>query len=143
MSEELNKMFEQFILEWIQLNYHDAKIIQQERHKDCHTERNKELNDRELIHILFLSYHTNIIKYILKQKKLKYYHKIPMIEYIVQYHQIIYNIQNLDDILEWKNVDKPSYLIQHLICIYIKTDKILKMMLQVFEDFENEVVVLK
>ena len=143
MSEELNKMFEQFILEWIQLNYHDAKIIQQERHKDCHKERNKEMNDRELIHILFLSYHTTITKYILKQKKLKYYHKIPMIEYIVQYHKNIYNIQNVDYILDQTKTDNMSYLIQYMICVCIKTPAILTTILETFEDFENETVVLK
>ena len=143
MSEELNEMFEQFILEWIQLNYHDAKIIQQERHKVCHTERNKEMNDKELIHILFLSYDTNIIKYILKQKKLKYCHKNSMIEYIILYHQNIHNIQNVDDILDQTKIDDMTYLIQYMVCVCIKTPAILTTILETFEDFENETVVLK
>lgn len=140
MSTELTEMFEQFILEWIQLNYYDAKKIQQERNKDRIV---IEKNDRELIHILFLSYHTNIVRYILKHKSLKGSHKNSMIQYIIHYHQTILDIRNVDDILDQTKIDDMSYLIQYMVCICIKTPAILTMILQTFEDFENEVVVLK
>ena len=137
MSTELAELFEQFILEWIQLNYYDAKKIQQERNKERIV---IEKNDRELIHILFLSYHTNIVRYILKQKRLKSSHKNSMIQYIIHYHK---DIRNVDDILDQTKIDDMSYLIQYMVCICIKTPAILTMILQTFEDFENEVVVLK
>ena len=133
MSTELTKMFQQFILEWIQLNYHDAKKIQQERHN--------EKNDRELIQILFLSYYTNIVAYILKT--LNGSHKNPMIQYIIHYHQTILDIRRVDDILERKQIDNMSYLIQYMVCICIKTPDILTMILQTFDDLENEIVILK
>ena len=135
MSTELTELFEQFILEWIQLNYYDAKKIQQERNKEIIT---LEKNDRELIHILFLSYHTNIVRYI--YKRLKSSHKNDMIQYIIHYHQ---DICRAEDILDQTKIDDMSYLIQYMVCICIKTPTILTMILQTFEDFENEIVVLK
>ena len=135
MSTELTELFEQFILEWIQLNYYDAKKIQQERNKEIIT---LEKNDRELIHILFLSYHTNIVRYI--YKRLKSSHKNDMIQYIIHYHQ---DICRAEDILDQTKIDDMSYLIQYMVCICIKTPAILTMILQTFEDFENEIVVLK
>ena len=138
MSTELTEMFEQFILEWIQLNYYDAKKIQQERNKDRVV---IEKNDRELIHILFLSYHTNIVRYIFK--RLKGSHKNDMIQYIIHYHQTILDIRNVDDILDQTKIDDMSYLIQYMVCICIKTPDILTMILQTFEDFENDIVLLK
>ena len=135
MSTELAELFEQFILEWIQLNYYDAKKIQQERNKEIIT---LEKNDRELIHILFLSYHTNIVRYI--YKRLKSSHKNDMIQYIIHYHQ---DICRAEDILDQTKIDDMSYLIQYMVCICIKTPAILIMILQTFEDFENEIVVLK
>lgn len=138
MSTELIEMFEQFILEWIQLNYYDAKKIQQERNKDRIV---IDKNDRELIHILFLSYHTNIVRYIFKS--LKSSHKNVMIQYIIHYHQTMLDIRNVDDILDQTKIDDMSYLIQYMVCICIKTPAVLSMILQTFEDFENEVVMLK
>jgi hypothetical protein len=135
MSTELTELFEQIILEWIQLNYYDAKKIQQERNKEIIT---LEKNDRELIHILFLSYHTNIVRYI--YKRLKSSHKNSMIQYIIHYHQ---DICRAEDILDQTKIDDMSYLIQYMVCICIKTPAILTMILQTFEDFENEIVVLK
>lgn len=137
MSTELTEMFEQFILEWIQLNYYDAKQIQQERNKERVV---IEKNDRELIHILFLSYHTNIVRYILKQKRLMGSHKNDMIQYIIHYHQ---DICRAEDILDQTKIDDMSYLIQYMVCICIKTPAILTMILETFEDFENDVVLLK
>jgi len=138
MSTEVTEMFEQFILEWIQLNYYDAKKIQQERNKERVV---IEKNDRELIHILFLSYHTNIVRYILKT--LNRSHKNQMIQYIIHYHQTILDIRNVDDILDQTKIDDMSYLIQYMVCICIKTPAILTMILQTFEDFENDIVLLK
>ena len=135
MSTELTELFEQFILEWIQLNYYDAKKIQQERNKEIIT---LEKNDRELIHILFLSYHTNIVRYI--YKRLKSSHKNDMIQYIIHYHQ---DICRAEDILDQTKIDDMSYLIQYMVCICIKTPAILTMILETFEDFENDVVLLK
>jgi hypothetical protein len=135
MSTELTELFEQFILEWIQLNYYDAKKIQQERNKERIV---IEKNDRELIHILFLSYHTNIVRYI--YKRLKSSHKNAMIQCIIHYHK---DICRAEDILDQTKIDDMSYLIQYMVCICIKTPAILTMILQTFEDFENEIVVLK
>ena len=135
MSKEIAEMFEQFILEWIQLNYHEAKQIQQERYP--------EKNERIIIHILFLSYNTNIVRYILKRLKGTGCHKNSMIQYIIHYNQTVLDIQCVDDILDRKNIDNMLYLIQYMVCVCVKTPSILTMILQTFDDLENEVVVLK
>ena len=48
-----------------------------------------------------------------------------------------------NSILQWEKFDNLAYLVENLILRYIEKDNIKEMILHIFEDFENEVVVLK
>ena len=148
ITGELKQMFEQFILEWIQLHYHEVKEIQRVRNETPSEYRRlffKEKSDsyREMIEILFQMYNREFVKYIMKQKKFKDCHKVPIIQYVIGYYKTVFNTRYVDDILNWKNFNKIAYLIEELIRVYVKDDIGEQVVFQIFEDFENEVVVLK
>ena len=148
LTGELKQMFEQFILEWIQLHYHEVKEIQRVRNETPSEYRRlffKEKSDsyREMIEILFQMYNREFVKYIMKQKKFKDCHKVPIIQYVIGYYKTVFNTRYVDDILNWKNFNKIAYLIEELIRVYVKDDIGEQVVFQIFEDFENEVVVLK
>ena len=79
----------------------------------------------------------------MKQKKFKDCHKVPIIQYVIGYYKTVFNTRYVDDILNWKNFNKIAYLIEELIRVYVKDDIGEQVVFQIFEDFENEVVVLK
>ena len=111
ITGELKQMFEQFILEWIQLHYHEVKEIQRVRNETPSEYRRlffKEKSDsyREMIEILFQMYNREFVKYIMKQKKFKDCHKVPIIQYVIGYYKTVFNTRYVDDILNWKNFSK-------------------------------------
>ena len=148
IAGELKEIVEQFILEWIQLHYHEVKDIQQIRNKLLSEFRQLYLKQprdtyRGMIDILFHSYNEEVVNYIMKQKKIKNSHKIPIIQHVIEYYKTNFNTRYVDDILNWEKFDNLSYLVQHLMRIYVKDNVGEELIFQIFEGLENETVVLK
>ena len=136
LSQELREVFDNLILEWIQLNYHSAKNVQKET---SNYNYNYYTYVEQIHRIIFLRNAKEFVQYILGQKKIKNSHKIPMIQFIIHYdktNMLEFDV-HIDSILLWEQFHKLSYLVEHLMYRYIKIDNIRGMILQTFEDLEN------
>ena len=145
---ELKEFIEQCIVDWIRLHYDNVKEIQQVRNETPSEYRRLHFRNpvdsyRELIELLFHFYNESVVEYIIKQNILNDSHKIPILQYVIEYYKINYNTRYVDDILNWKKFNNISYLTRHLIRVYVREVFAEEMIFQIFEDLDNNVVVLK
>jgi len=116
LSTEVTEMFDTFIVEWIQLHYNE--------------------NEKER-RFLFSMKLKDFVRYILSQNKITDSHIIPIIQYIIYYNKIARDVYYVDSIIDWERFDDPFYIIEHVLCIYIKFQRVKDLILQTFEDIEH------
>ena len=139
ITGELNDILVVLMIEWVELNYQEAKEIQQTKFETYPPYKNefKEPNDfyRDLIHCLFVSfsYNEQLVDFIIKKETIKDCHKMEILQYIIGFYKTKYNVRCIDDVLDWKQFNNLPYLLYHLMRVYVKNPDIEKIMFTIIK----------
>jgi hypothetical protein len=139
INQELKDILYLLMIEWIELNYQEAKQIQQTKFETYPPYKNefKEPCDfyRDLIQILFVSfsYNEKLVDFIIKKEKIKDCHKIEILQYIIGFYKKTYNVRYIDDVLDWKQFNNLPYLLYHLMRVYVKNPNIEEMLFRILK----------
>ena len=139
ITEELKDILIVLMIEWIELNYQEAKETQQNKFKayPVYKDEFKEPCDfyRDLIQCLFVSfsYNEKLVDFLIKKERIKYCHKMEILQYIIGFYKKTYNVRYVDDVLDWKQFNNFPYLLYHLMRVYVKNPDIEKIMFQILK----------
>lgn len=147
ITGELNDILGLFIIEWVELNYKEVKKIQQTKFETYppYKDEFKEPCDiyRDLIQMLFVSYSYNekCVEHIIKREIVQDSHKIMILQYIIHFYKKKYNVRYIDDVLDWKQFNNLSYLLYHLIRIYVKNTRVEETLFLILRFLEKETII--
>ena len=139
ITEELKDILIVLMIEWIELNYQEAKETQQNKFKayPVYKDEFKEPCDfyRDLIQCLFVSfsYNEKLVDFLIKKERIKDCHKMEILQYIIGFYKKTYNVRYVDDVLDWKQFNNFPYLLYHLMRVYVKNPDIEKIMFQILK----------
>ena len=139
ITGELKDILGLLMIEWIELNYQEAKQIQQTKFETYppYKDEFKEPCDfyRDLIQCLFVSfsYNEKLVDFIIKKERIKDCHKMEILQYIIGFYKTKYNVRCIDDVLDWKQFNNLPYLLYHLMRVYVKNPNVEEMLFRILK----------